>query len=259
MLCCLHSLGLLESCMRNISQIGIRKGQNLGLNHSTLTRGSSPAGGKDGSQVCQGEGWDVGGTGSHDHIKGCSPSEQAGTIVGKGFLPRLSLCRALEWMDGWMDRPRLASAPPGISPLCILCPTVVGGSGTKLWESFSKARPPLAEGSALGVIYEGCGSPATLWLLVMNFKSREYFVLAGERGGGMMAGNKSLPLVIPLTAATLFLKNPIKNYTTLCFLDFISLNKYKTNQDSKNAPFGAAPFAASDLTKQATGECEWLF
>lgn len=69
-----------------------------------------------------------------------------------------------------------------------------------------------------------------------------------------MAGNKSLPLVIPLAAATLFLTNLIKNYTTLYFLESVLLNKYKTNQGRKNAPFGAAPFAATDLAKQATGE-----
>lgn len=74
----------------------------------------------------------------------------------------------------------------------------------------------------------------------------------------MIAGNKSLPLVILLTAATLFLTNLIKNYTTLSFLESILLNKYKINQDRKNAPFGVAPFAATDLAKQATGECKWL-
>lgn len=74
----------------------------------------------------------------------------------------------------------------------------------------------------------------------------------------MIAGSKSLPLVSPLTTATLFLTNLIKNYTTLSFLESILLNKYKINQDRKNAPFGAALFAATDLAKQATGECKWL-
>lgn len=70
----------------------------------------------------------------------------------------------------------------------------------------------------------------------------------------MIAGNKSLPLVIPLTTAPLFLTNLVKNYTTLSFLEFILLNKYKINQDRENAPFGDAHFAATDLAKQATGE-----
>lgn len=74
----------------------------------------------------------------------------------------------------------------------------------------------------------------------------------------MIAGNKSLPLVIPLTTAVLFLTNRIKNYTTLSFLESILLNKYKINQDRKNAPFGVALFAATDLAKQATGERKWL-
>lgn len=74
----------------------------------------------------------------------------------------------------------------------------------------------------------------------------------------MIAGNKSLPLVIPLTAAMLFLTNLIKNYTTLSFLESTLLNKYKINQGRKNAPFGVALFAATDLAKLATEECKWL-
>lgn len=74
----------------------------------------------------------------------------------------------------------------------------------------------------------------------------------------MIAGNKSLPLVIPLTTAMLFLTTPIKNYTTLSFLESVLLNKYKINQDRKNTPFGVALFAATDLAKQATRECKWL-
>lgn len=46
-LCCLHSLGLLESCMRNISHTRVKKGQNLGLK----PKGSFPAGGKDGGSA----------------------------------------------------------------------------------------------------------------------------------------------------------------------------------------------------------------
>lgn len=70
----------------------------------------------------------------------------------------------------------------------------------------------------------------------------------------MIAGNKSLPLVIPLTTASLFLTSLVKNYTTLPFLEFILLNKYKINQNRENAPFGVALFAGTDLAKQATGE-----
>lgn len=58
-----------------------------------------------------------------------------------------------------------------VSPHCIYCvPLVVGGGGTKLWKSFSKVRLHLPEGSGLHVIYEACGSPATLSLFAMNFK-----------------------------------------------------------------------------------------
>lgn len=49
----------------------------------------------------------------------------------------------------------------------------------------------------------------------------------------MITGNKSLPLVIPLAAATLFLTNLIKNYTTLCFLEsvFIEQGQSKPRQE----------------------------
>lgn len=66
------------------------------------------------------------------------------------------------------------------------------------------------------------------------------FCKAAGEGGGVITGNKTLPLVIPLTTAKLFLTNLIKNYTMLSFLESVLLNKYKINQDRKNAPFGAA-------------------
>lgn len=148
-----------------------------------------------------------------------------------------------------MDRPSLASAPLGISPWCVLCPAAVGGSSTKLWESFSTARPPLPEGSALGVIYEGCGSPATLWLLVMNFKSSEYFVLAGEGGEEWWQETNRFLLVIPLATATLFLTNLIKNYTTLCFLESVLLSKYKTNQRVEKCTIWSSSFCCNWFSK----------
>lgn len=150
-LCCLHSLCLLESCIRNIGRTRIKKvpeycGQNTNLNPPLLLLGAASPSGREGRGLCSTHPGQAGPKtlpewGAHRGCRGgvgcrwkrvprphqgarCSPFEQAGTIVGEGFLPRLASAEARSRrteLGSGAERSGLAPRLRRVSPHCIFC------------------------------------------------------------------------------------------------------------------------------------------